>query len=79
MSLVTTATQVIIKSRLSKATQKPYYFFEVVKPKMQFLNTRDVKVQQVLASLAETGQPVDIRIIPSDKPDNFFVDSDFII
>lgn len=79
MSLHTTATQVVIKTRKSKTTQKPYYYFELMKPKMHFLNSSDAKVQMALASLAETGQPVDIKIIPTDKPDNFFLDQDFII
>lgn len=79
MSLITTASNVVIKKAISKATQKPYYFFEIVKPQRQFLNTSDAKVQMALDSLAETAQQVDIRLTPTNKPDSFYVDLDFIV
>lgn len=83
MSLSITATQVVIKTAISKEKKTPYYYFEVIpapKPVRKYLNAlnKDAKIQMVLASLAESQQPVDIRLIQTGD-NNYDVDHDFII
>lgn len=64
--------QVVVKTRNAKSGS-PYFYFEVLEPKWQFLQTdNNARVEAMLKQLAQSGEPIDLNVC--FKKDSFVVD-----